>query len=144
MAVAYLYMSENWFIWCKNIRCFVFSSPCITDAMGCFIFTFVCWTAVKYYFKVRIPKKWMAGIHHDVSNKLCLNFLNRWAVGVFNVLSIIRLENIFESLTNIGKTFHHYFSFYFDHRLCTEFSNTCPHIFLLLLILFLTFIESIL
>ena len=44
----------------------------------------------------------------------------------------------------MGKPFHQSLSFYFYHRRCTEFSNTCPHIFCLLLILFFTFIESIL
>ena len=86
----------------------------------------------------------MAGIHHDVSKKNCLPFLNRRAVGIIKVLSITKLANIFESLIDIGKPFHHSLSFYFYHRLCTEFSNTCPNIFLLLLILFFTFVESIL
>ena len=76
--------------------------------------------------------------------KHCLPFLNRRSVGIFKVLSITKLANIFESLTDIGKPFHHSLSFYLYHRLCTEFSNTCPKIFLLLLILFFTFIESIL
>ena len=76
--------------------------------------------------------------------KICLPFLNRWAVGIFKVLSITKLANTFESLIDIGKPFNHSLSFYFYHCICTEFRNTCPHILLLLLILFFTFIESIL
>ena len=74
----------------------------------------------------------------------CLPFLNRWAVDIFEVLSITKLANIFESLTNIGNTFHYYLYLYFYHRLCTEFTNACPPIFFLLVVLFFTFIESIL
>ena len=48
----------------------------------------------------------MTGIHHDVSNKKLLNFLNCQAVGIFKVLSITKLANIFESLTDIGNPFH--------------------------------------
>ena len=72
----------------------------------------------------------MAGIHHDLSKKKCLIFLNRRAVGIFKVLRITKLANIFESLTGIGKTFHYYLSFYFYYRLCTEFRKTNPYIFL--------------
>ena len=86
----------------------------------------------------------MSWIHHDLSNKNFSPFLTRRAVGIFKVLSITKLENIFESLTDIGKPFHHSLSFYFYHHLCTEFRSECPHIFLLLLILFFTFTESIL
>ena len=67
-------MSENWFLWYKNVRCSIFSSPWIMDAMVCFIFTFVCWTTVEYYPEVRNANKWMSGIHHDVSNKKLLTF----------------------------------------------------------------------
>ena len=61
----------------------------------------------------------MSGIHHDVSKKKCLTFLNRQAVVICKVLSITKLGNNFESLTDIGNTFHHSLSFYFYHRLCT-------------------------
>ena len=76
--------------------------------------------------------------------KTILYFLDIQPVGIFKVLSITNLANIFEALIDIGKPFHHSLSFYFYHRLCTEFRNTCPHIFLVLLILLFTFIESIL
>ena len=86
----------------------------------------------------------MAGIHNDASNKNCLPFFNRLAVGIFKVLSITKLANILESLTGIGNPFHYSLSFYFYYLLCTYFINARPHNFLLLLILFFTFIESIL
>ena len=35
-----------------------------------------------------------------------LPFFNRRAVGIFEVLSITNLANIFESLTDIGNPFH--------------------------------------
>ena len=75
LAVAYLSMSDNWLLWYKNVRCFILSSPWITDDMSFYIFTFACWTTVKYYLKVINTKKWMAGIHYDVSNKMLLIFL---------------------------------------------------------------------
>ena len=72
-------------------------------------------------------------------------FLNRRAVDLFKVFSITKLANVLESLTDIGKQFYQYLYFSFYHRLCREFSNKFPHIFLLLLLLlFFTFIESIL
>ena len=86
----------------------------------------------------------MIGIHNDVSNKIILIFFNCRTIGIFKVFSITKLANISESITDIGKPFHHSLSFYFYCCLCTEFINTCPHIFHLLLILSFTFIESIL
>ena len=38
--------------------------------------------------------------------KSCLNLLNRQAVGILTVLSITKLGNTFESLTDIGNPFH--------------------------------------
>ena len=70
--------------------------------------------------------------------------MNPRAVCIFKVLSITKLENIFEALTDIGKSFHHSLSFRFYHLLCTEFRNTCTRIFILVLILFFTFIDPIL
>ena len=111
---------RNLFIWCKNVSCSIFSSPWITDAMGCFIFTFERWTTMEYSFEVRNLKNWMAGIHHDVSNKKMLTFFNRRAIGVFKVLSITKLATIFESLIGIGKPIHHSLSFSFYYCLYTE------------------------
>ena len=62
--------------------------------------------------------------------KDCLYFLNRQAVGIFKVLIITKLSNIFESLTVIGIQFNYYLSFSFYHSLCTESSTICPHIFI--------------
>ena len=62
--------------------------------------------------------------------KHCLPLLNRQAVGIFKVLRVTDLENIFESFTVIGNPFHYSSSFSFYCRLCTEFINTYPHIFL--------------
>ena len=39
--------------------------------------------------------------------KHCSPFLNFRAVGIFEVLSIPKFANIIESLTDIGKPFHH-------------------------------------
>ena len=131
MAVTYLSMSENWFLWCKNVRCSIFSIPWITDAIGCFIFTFACWTTVEYYFEVKSAKRseWQVYIMMYLT-KNCLPFLNRWSVGIFKVLSINKLENIFELLTSIGKPFHYSLLSSFYYRVCTEFINTRPHFFL--------------
>ena len=51
--------------------------------------------------------------------KNCLPFLNHRAVGIFKVLRITKLANISESLTDIGKPFNYYLSFYFYYRLYT-------------------------
>ena len=85
----------------------------ITYALGGFIFNMSCWTAVEYYPEVRNTKKWMARIHHEVSNKNCFSFLNHRSVGIFKVLSNTKLTNIFESLTDIGKWFHDSLSYFF-------------------------------
>ena len=69
--------------------------------------------------------------------------MNRQAVGIFKVLSITKLANIFESLIDIGNPFHESSSFPFYLCLCTEFINTCSRIFLIINI-FLIFIEYIL
>ena len=67
-------------------------------------------------------------------------FLNCLAVVNFKVLSITKLSNIFESITCIGNPFHYYLSFSFYCRLCTEFRNKDPHIFLFIYILLYNYI----
>ena len=119
LAVAYIFLKKKWFIWCKNVRCYMFPSPWITDSLGFFILTFACWTTVEYHFEDISVKKWMSIINNDASNKNCVSFLNRWDFGTFKVLSMTKLENIFESLTDIGNPFHDSLSFAFYHHLCT-------------------------
>ena len=61
----------------------------------------------------------MARINHDVSNKNCLSLLNHRDVGMFKVLSITKLANIFEPLTGIGKKVYYYLLFSFYHIIYT-------------------------
>ena len=73
--------------------------------------------------------------------KKYLSFLNCRDVGIFKVVSITRLANIFESFADKVEPFNFSLSFYFYHRLCTELSNTCTKN-LFLSILFLAFIDT--
>ena len=62
--------------------------------------------------------------------KNCLYFLNCRSVGIFKILSITKLVNIFESLTGISSQFHDSLLFSFYGRLFTEFRDTCNNIFI--------------
>ena len=126
-------MSENWFFWWKHLHCSIFSTPCITDAMGTFVFIFSHWTTVDYNnLNSEIQRIEWQGYIMMYLTKNCLPFLNCRAVSIFKVLSITKLENIFLSLKGIGKPFHYWLSISFYCCLCTEFSNTCPHIFIII------------
>ena len=74
--------------------------------------------------------------------KTIASFLNLQLVGIFKALDITKLENIFESLTDIGKQFNSSWYFYF---IIIYVHNVELHVLTLffLPILFLTFIESI-
>ena len=100
-------------------------------------------STVEYYFEVRNTNKLIARIHHDVSNKKIWSVLNRWAVDIFKVLSITKLENSFEPLTDIGNPFHGSLLLFF---IIVYVHNSEIHVlnFFFLSILLLTFIESIL
>ena len=69
-------------------------------------------------------------------------YLTKDYVGIFKVLRITELDNIFESFTDIGNPFHDSWSFYFYHCIITERRITCINIDLVLTLI-LTFIESV-
>ena len=73
--------------------------------------------------------------------KRIVSFLNRRVVGIFKVLSIAKLVNIFESLADIGNPFHDSYRFLFIIFYVQNLAiNVCKILFLS--ILFLKCIES--
>ena len=104
---------------CKNVRCYILSTPWITDDLGSFVFNFSCWTTVEYYSEVRNAKKWTARMYHDVSNKTLLIFIELLSCWCIKYIEHYQVKNILESLIDIVKPFHDSLLFCFNLHLCS-------------------------